>query len=89
MSYIANTHINSTEGARTFFRYLITERHVSLHPDDDFSNYAHNSADQPFFTTKETTLYSRLMEESFTACRREGIDIYGIGLQETQTCLSA
>ena len=89
MSYTDNANITNAEGACTFFRHLIMECNVNLHPDDDFSDYADNSTGQSLSTPEEAKPYNRLMDESFTACEREEKDIYEIGLQEMQSYLSA
>ncbi|MGN0309791.1 MAG: hypothetical protein ACI4C3_04285 [Bacteroides sp.] len=89
MSYTDNANITNAEGACTFFRHLIMECNVNLHPDDDFSDSTDKPTGQTIFTPEEAKLYNRLMDESFTACEREGKDIYEIGLQEMQSYLSA
>ena len=39
------------------------------------------------FTLGECAIYNRLMDESFAICKKEGVDIYSIGLEGLQEAL--
>lgn len=76
------THITSVGDVENFFDYLLNERKVSFHPDEDFANYICLSTREPSFNDSEVLIFNRLMEESFDVCEKEGIDIYEIGLDK-------
>ena len=84
MTYTAASHINSVKDVEVFFRYLVVERKVNFHPDDDFANYVSLKDHTPTFSDEEVAIYNRLMDESFEVCEKASIDIYGIGMDEFQ-----
>ncbi len=84
MTYTAASHINSVKDVEVFFRYLVVERKVNFHPDDDFANYVSLKDHTPTFSDEEVAIYNRLMDESFEVCKKASVDIYGIGMDEFQ-----
>lgn len=76
MAYTINSHINTLKEVRRFFRYLIAEKHINFHPDDDFEDYLEDKS--------EANLYNRLMDECFTVCEQKEKPemIYDIALEE-------
>lgn len=74
----------TVQEVKEFFKYLVNERKLNFHPNDDFANYVSYDEKTPSFTKEEVDVYNRLMEESFKVCDATGVDIYEIGLQELQ-----
>ena len=81
------SHITTIADVKAFFQHLVEERMVNFHPDDDFAEYISHDDKTPMFTDEEVTIYNRLMEESFDACEKAGVDIYNLGIQQLQTIL--
>lgn len=79
MIYNVDSHIRSVEDVKAFFHYLVDERKVNFHPDDDFADYICNDDKTPSFTKEEVMMYNRLMEESFDVCEKTNVDVYEIG----------
>ena len=87
MTYNIDSHIKSVEDVNTFFHHIVSERKVNFHPDDMFEDYVSCEGGINTFTLDECAVYNRLMEESFDICKKEGVDIYSIGLEELQKAL--
>lgn len=87
MTYNVDSHIRSVEDVKAFFHYLVDERKLNFHPDDDFADYVNYEDNTPTFTKAEVELYNSLMEEAFSACDAAGIDIYEIGFHEPHGAL--
>lgn len=88
MTYNNESHIRSVEDVKAFFHHLVDERKVNFHPDDMFEDYVPCEGGINSFALGERALYNRLMDESFKACDKEGVDIYGIGLAEVQSSIT-
>lgn len=82
MTYYNDSHITSVEEVESFFNYLTEERKVNFHPDDSFADYICIETNEPTFTKDEVVLFDRLMDESFDVCKKNGVDIYEIGLDK-------
>lgn len=82
MTYNIDSHIKSVEDVNTFFHHIVSERKVNFHPDDMFEDYVSCEGGINTFTLDECAVYNRLMDESFDICKKEGVDIYSIGLEE-------
>lgn len=65
-------------GVEKFFDHLLDQRKLTFHPDTPFEDYINIETREPSFTKEEVETYNRLMEESFSICESEGIDIYEI-----------
>ena len=87
MLYNSKSNITTVEDVKQFFHYLVSDRKVNFHPDDDFGQYVSMQTGEPFFSKEEVPIYNRLMEEAFCVCENNGADIYEIGLQELQDAL--
>ena len=87
MTYNIDSHIKSVEDVNTFFHHIVSERKVNFHPDDMFEDYVSCEGGINTFTLDECAVYNRLMDESFYICKKEGVDIYSIGLEELQKAL--
>lgn len=88
MVYSSNSHIKSVKDVEAFFHHIVFERKVNFHPDDMFEDYVSCEGGINTFTLEECAIYNRLMDESFSVCEKEGIDIYSIGLDELQAMLN-
>lgn len=82
MMYTTESHIINVKDIQTFFHYLVYEKHMSFHPDDDFHEYANFKTNELCFTKEEAVLFNRLITESFNICDNQGIDIYEIGFNQ-------
>ena len=87
MTYTSESHIKSVKDVETFFYHIVSERRVNFHPDDMFEDYVSCEGGINTFTLGECAVYNRLMDESFVICKKEGVDIYSIGLEELQKAL--
>ena len=81
MIYTEESHITSVEEVTQFFKFLIEEKRLNFHPDDDFAEYVYNETQEPFFNEAEVKLYNRLMDECFAVCAESNYSIYEIGLE--------
>lgn len=87
MTYTSDSHIRSAKDVETFFHHIVYERKVNFHPDDMFEDYVSCESGINSFTLEECALYNRLMDESFSICEKDGVDIYAIGLNELSPSL--
>ena len=87
MTYNIDSHIKSVEDVNTFFHRIVSERKVNFHPDDMFEDYVSCEGGINTFTLDECAVYNRFMDESFDICKKEGVDICSIGLEELQKAL--
>ena len=87
MVYTTDSHITTVKDVETFFHHIVFERKVNFNPDDMFEDYVSCEGGINTFTIEECAIYNRLMDENFAVCKKEGVDIYEIGLVELQTAL--
>ena len=87
MNYTSESHFESVKDVEAFFHHIVFERKVNFHPDDMFEDYVFCESGINTFTRDECAIYNRLMDECFAVCKKEGVDIYKIGLEELQTAL--
>lgn len=87
MTYTNESHIKSAKDVETFFHHIVFERKVNFHPDNMFEDYVSCEGGINTFTLGECAIYNRLTDECFAVCKKEKVDIYGIGLEELQTAL--
>lgn len=87
MIYTNEAHIHTVQDVKTFFHHIVFERKVNFHPDDMFEDYVSCDGGINTFTLEECAIYNRLMDESFTVCNSEDVDIYEISLQELQMAI--
>lgn len=80
--YTNESHIKTVKDVEAFFHYLVEDRNMTIHPDDDFADYIDSSTHLPFFTAEEATFFNRLMDEAFEVCEASDADIYWISFQE-------
>lgn len=87
MTYNSSSHISTIKDVENFFHHIVAERKVNFHPDDMFEDYVSCEGGINTFTFEECAIYNRLMDESFAVCKKEGVDIYEIGLEDLQGAL--
>jgi len=73
--------VNTVEGIRDFFKYLLEVEEVSFHPDTHFSDYVSIDTGEPTFSKHEAAHLQSLMNKSFDVCEKEGIDIYDLAME--------
>lgn len=81
------TKISSIEDVATFAKQLINEEKLSVHPDDDFSDYINYETKLPFYTKKEAEVRNQLMNQCFDVCEQNNIEIYEIFYNEMKHLL--
>jgi hypothetical protein len=67
-----------------FFHHLVAVDRISFHPDQHFAEYVSVENGSPSFTPEQAAHYDALMDRAFAVCRREGADIYEIGIQHLE-----
>lgn len=73
-----NNHINTIDEVKDFFRYLVNDRKVNFHPDDNLFDYVSIETNKPTFCDYEARLFNEMMNDAFDTCEDEGEDIYEI-----------
>lgn len=76
MKYNSDSHIITVKDAEKFFHHIVFKRKVYFHPDNMFEDYVSCEGGINTFTLEECATYNRLMDECFSACEKEGVDIY-------------
>lgn len=69
--------IKTIDDVRTFFQQLLEEG-LNFHPDEDFTNYINCETREDTYSTEETDLRNRLMDEAFVVCEQNKVCIYEI-----------
>jgi len=72
--------IDTIDDVKAFFRFLIEQKSLNFHPDDDFSEYINIKTNEPTFSEREITHYNKLMEDCFEVCHKENVEIYSIAM---------
>jgi hypothetical protein len=67
--------ITTTKDVVAFARQLIKEG-VSIHPDDDFNDYINFESKEPIYSKEQAAFRNELMNQCFTVCEKNGINIY-------------
>jgi len=83
MQYDRNSTIKSIEDVKAFFSYMVNDLGVNLHADTPFSEYVNTETGEQTFSSEESKLYDRLMQEAFEVCGRNGDEglIYDLGTE--------
>ncbi|MFA9391658.1 MAG: hypothetical protein ACERKD_17750 [Prolixibacteraceae bacterium] len=76
------TEIKTTEDVKAFAKQLVAEG-ISFHPDDDFHDYVVLNENKPCYSSEEADLRNELMNNCFSVCENEGVDIYNLMLEVT------
>ncbi len=69
------TRIHNPKDIVAFAKLLISEG-TNFHPDIDFNDCNNLETQQPTYTKAEADLRNELMNQCFTVCEQNGIDIY-------------
>ena len=88
MQYNNETRITSVDDVKEFFHHLVSERNLNFHLDDRFEDYVSCDDGSNTFSQEESSVYNRLMDESFAVCEKNGVDIYAIGFELMQKALA-
>ena len=70
--------IKTLDDVKNFAIYLIRDKKISIHPDDDFNDYVDYVTGESIYTKPEAKLMNDLMGSCFKICEDEGEDIYEI-----------
>lgn len=81
------TQITNVEDVATFARQLINVEKLSVHPDDDFKDYAFFDTREPMYSEAEAEKRNRLMNQCFAICEDNNIEIYEIFYNEMEHLL--
>ena len=81
MKYDAESHMTTLEDVKSFFSYLVHERHCNFHPDDDFAGYVYYADRRILFSAEEAAIFNRLMNESFGVCAQNRVSIYDLSFE--------
>ena len=72
--------IETIEHVKTFFLQLLAED-LNFHPDTLFKDYISVQSEKPTYSEEEAELRNQLLEQSFTVCERDSVDIYDLGIE--------
>ena len=70
------TRIETIQDVKDFAEYIKVVEDVAISPDDSFSEYANYKTLNPTYTKEEANKRDKLMEQCFSVCECEGVDIY-------------
>ena len=70
--------IKTTHDIAKFFMWLVFDKKLAFHPDDDFQDYISFKTKERTFTDKEADYYNDLMDKCFQICESADCDIYEI-----------
>jgi len=68
-------NITTLQDVKDFADYLVNTEHVNFNADEDFRSYIDYETQEPTYTEEEAIKRNNLMEQSFTVCECEGVDI--------------
>ena len=88
MQYTRDSKIENLIDVVHFFEYLLYEKKLSFHPDDDFSEYVNYEDSNPCFSSDEVEICNQLMDQCFEVCEEQDMDIYSIGLASMRRCIN-
>ena len=81
------TQITNVDDVACFAKHLVQVEKLSVHPDDDFTDYITNETRIPFYTEKEAEIRNQVMNQCFDICERSNIEIYEIFYNEVKHLL--
>ena len=70
------TRIETIQDVKDFAEYIKVVEDAVISPDDSFSEYANYKTLEPTYTKDEAESRDKLMEQCFSVCECEGVDIY-------------
>ena len=65
-------------GDVTVFAKQLVREGINFHCDDDFNNYVNLETNKKTYTKRQANFRNSLMEQCFTTCKKNGIDIYDV-----------
>ncbi len=77
--YWTRTDIQTVRNVEAFFSYLITNQKLNFHPDTPMADYVDADYEQ-YFSDKTAKRFDEIMEECFSVCKKNKVDIYSIGI---------
>ncbi|OJV50491.1 MAG: hypothetical protein BGO31_14105 [Bacteroidetes bacterium 43-16] len=72
--------ITTVDQVREFLAHCIEVLGAGFHPDTDFYDYYNFKKDKEVFDPETAEKHNELMEQAFTVCDDNEIDIYQIGI---------
>lgn len=69
--------IKNTDDVIIFAKQLVKEG-VNFHCDDDFNDYINIETKKQTYTKRRADFRNDLMEQCFTVCEKNGVDIYDV-----------
>ena len=81
------TKITNVRDVANFAKLLIHEEKLSVHPDDDFSEYINYETKLPFYTVEEAEIRNQVMNQCFDICVQNNTEIYEIFYNEMEHLL--
>ena len=70
------TKIETIQDVKDFAEYIKVVEDAAISPDDSFSEYANYKTLKPTYTKEKANKRDKLMEQCFSVCECEGVDIY-------------
>ena len=70
--------IETTFDVAKFFIWLVFDKRLAFHPDDDFHEYVSYINHGRTFSDKESDYYNDIMAQCFEVCEKSGCEIYEI-----------
>jgi len=70
------TKIETIQDVKDFAEYIKVVEGAAISPDDSFSEYANYKTLNPTYTKEEANKRDKLMEQCFSVCECEKVDIY-------------
>ena len=67
--------IKTTKDVVAFAKQLIKEG-MNFHCDTDFNDYINLETKEPSYTKEEADLRNELMNQCFSVCEKNGVDVY-------------
>jgi len=80
--------VRTPKDVATFFKHITRVESINFHPDERFHTYGSGDprgAWRVAYTVREADLRDRLMEQSFTVCSMNGLDIYCMAMWALET----
>ena len=71
-----STSIKTLDDVVNFANYLIRDKGISIHPDDNFNDYIDFKTGSNIFSESESEMYNTLMDDCFSICEENNVDIY-------------
>ena len=75
MKYNNDSKISNMEDVQVFFRYLVFDKGLFIHPFFPFELYKNKTDESPLFTPEESTCLNRLMKDCILVAVEEDVDL--------------